>query len=247
MSKTTWSNRAFTSLLSLWGFLIMAATGVVLYIVPQGRIAYWTEWTLLGLTKEQWGAVHVLSMFLFLGAIGFHLYFNWKPLIGYLKSRVTKRFGARRELGTSLLVAWVFIVSGLLSMGPLGYLLDLEDTIKDSWVASPDDEPPFGHAELLRLDAFCKKTRIPIHAALSVLEAAGYEGVTPERTLVELARENGTSPRDLYLQIQHLRARPQPETPDPATDHSGSQRVPETRSNSSRTASERAQSERSAL
>jgi hypothetical protein len=209
MTKKRWSNRALTSLLSLWGFMIMAGTGVVLYIVPQGRIAYWVEWTFLGLNKEQWGAIHILSMFLFLGAIGFHIYFNWKPLIGYLKSRATQRFGARRELIASLLVAVVFVASGILPVKPLGYLLDLEELIKESWVASPADEPPFGHAELLRLDIFCKKTHIPVAPALSALEAAGFSGVTPDRTLVDLARENDTSPRDIYLAIQHLEAPPE--------------------------------------
>ena len=34
-----WNKRGLTSLLTLGGFLVMSVTGLLLYIVPQGRIA----------------------------------------------------------------------------------------------------------------------------------------------------------------------------------------------------------------
>ena len=208
MKKANWNNRALTSLLSMVGFLIMSLTGLVLYVVPHGRIAYWVEWKFLGLTKEQWGDIHVLSMFLFLGAISFHIYFNWRPLIGYLKSRARKRLGARREFLVSLIVAIFFVVSGILELKPLGYLLDLEAGIKNSWIEGPDDEPPFGHAELLRLKALCRKSNIPLAEAIRTLKEKGLVGVEAGKPLVELARENGLSPRDVFRLIQHLEVTP---------------------------------------
>jgi len=206
MKKSRWSNRALTSLLTLWGFLIMALTGLVLFIVPHGRIAYWVEWNFLGLSKEQWGDIHSLGMFLFLVAGILHVYFNWKPLIGYLKNRARTSFALRAELVVASLIAVLFVVSSITHLKPLSYVLDLGAHIKDSWVASPDDEPPFGHAEILSFKVFCKKTRIPLDEAMAVMNASGIEGVDESKLLVDIARANGMSSRDLYLKIQHLEA-----------------------------------------
>jgi len=192
-------------------------TGLVLYVVPQGRISYWVEWTFLGINKEQWGAIHVLSMFLFLLSILFHLYFNWKPLMSYLKSRVAKRLGARPELALATLISVLFVVSGIWEFRPLSYLLDVEQKLKDSWVESAQDEPPFGHAELLKLSSLFKKTNIPVDKALEVLQAKGLTGVAADRILVELARDNDMSPRDVFLLVQSLERKPNLEVPDTGT------------------------------
>ena len=187
----------------------MTVTGLVLFVVPQGRIAYWVEWTFLGLNKEQWGDIHVLALFLFVGAGIAHLYFNWKPLMGYLKDRARKSFTLRPELVVATVVGALFVVSGIIHLKPLSYILDADAAIKDSWVASPDDEPPFGHAELLTLKVFCKKTHIPLGEAMAALEAAGISDVGASKALVDIARANDLSPRDVYLAIKHLEAPPE--------------------------------------
>lgn len=61
-------------------------TSIILYIVPQGRVAYWSNWQLWGLSKTQWGNIHVNIGILFLIAISFHIYYNWKPILFYLKN-----------------------------------------------------------------------------------------------------------------------------------------------------------------
>jgi hypothetical protein len=65
----------------------MMVTGVILYIVPHGRIAYWSDWRLFGLSKEEWGDIHVNLGLLFLLSIFLHLYFNWKPILLYLRNK----------------------------------------------------------------------------------------------------------------------------------------------------------------
>ncbi len=81
MGNSNWSGRAFTSLSSLVSFILLLFTGIILYIQPHGRVAYWIKWNFLGLEKDQWGNIHIFSGLLFLVAGGFHLYYNWKPLI----------------------------------------------------------------------------------------------------------------------------------------------------------------------
>jgi hypothetical protein len=52
MSTKTLHSRGFASLLTTFSFIVMSISGILLFIVPQGRIAEWTDWRMLGLTKS---------------------------------------------------------------------------------------------------------------------------------------------------------------------------------------------------
>lgn len=65
----------------------MTFTSVILYIVPHGRIAYWSDWHLFGLSKEEWGRIHNNLGVLFLLSLFLNLYYNWKPILFYLKNK----------------------------------------------------------------------------------------------------------------------------------------------------------------
>lgn len=56
--KNKQSARSLTAFLVTWSFVVLTVNGIVLYVVPQGRIAYWVHWSLVGMEKEQWGWVH---------------------------------------------------------------------------------------------------------------------------------------------------------------------------------------------
>ena len=62
----------------------MLLISVILYIVPQGRVAYWADWRLWGLIKSHWGNIHINLVLLFLIAVSLHIYYNWKPPISKL-------------------------------------------------------------------------------------------------------------------------------------------------------------------
>ncbi|HKI81481.1 MAG TPA: DUF4405 domain-containing protein, partial [Pseudodesulfovibrio sp.] len=80
--------RKITSLTALLSFAVTTLTSVILYIVPEGRVAYWADWHLLGMTKSQWGDVHTTVGTLFLAALLLHIWLNWKPLMNYMKNRM---------------------------------------------------------------------------------------------------------------------------------------------------------------
>jgi hypothetical protein len=98
MKERNWSGRAFTSLCSLLSFILLCNTGIILYIEPHGRVAYWIKWHFLNLEKDQWGNIHVYSGLLFLIAGGFHIYYNWKPLVEYLSGKIKSVLRYKREL-----------------------------------------------------------------------------------------------------------------------------------------------------
>ena len=79
--------RKITSLTALVSFLLLILNSVVLYIVPHGRVAYWSDWHLWGLNKTEWGNQHIIIGILFLLALFLHIYYNWKPIVSYLKNK----------------------------------------------------------------------------------------------------------------------------------------------------------------
>jgi len=208
MKVKGWSGRTFTSLCSLASFILLCITGIILYVEPHGRVAYWTKWSLAGLEKDQWGNIHIFSGLLFLVAGGFHLYYNWKPLIQYLSSKAASSMRYKRELVVSSLILCWIIVSGIWSLPPLAYVSDMGEAIKRSWVISPDLEPPFGHAELVSLQTFCKKQRIPLDQAMAELRKAGFKVNSPRETLAEVAETKGTSGMGVYAVIKKLETKP---------------------------------------
>lgn len=42
--------RRLTSLTALTSFVLLLVTSVVVYLAPQGRVAYWADWRLWGLS-----------------------------------------------------------------------------------------------------------------------------------------------------------------------------------------------------
>ena len=196
--------RPTISLLTAWSFGVMCLTGWVLYIEPHGRVAYWSNWTLMGLGKEQWDAVHVVSSVLFVTVSSVHLGLNWTPFVGFLRRRIGGGFRLRRELGVSLAIVLFVVVSAIAHVPPLDYIIDLNEWAKSSWVRSPADSPPFGHAEMHSLASFCRKMRIDLDKAVSALQTNGIVVTSTDETLEAIASDNGTTPATLYRWIRPL-------------------------------------------
>ena len=210
--NSRWYPRSLTSLSVMAGFLIMSLSGVVAFVNPQGRIAYWTDWSMLGLTKEQWGDIHILSSLLFVVAGVIHIYYNWRPLMNYLGQKVASGRKHQREIAITILLSLVIVASAIWKIPPLSYLLDLNAYVKELWVVHKDYEPPFGHTELLSLKVFCQKTNIPLEAAMAALKEQRLAGVEADRLLKDIARANNTSPMAVYRLIKGLEAKLQPST-----------------------------------
>ncbi len=187
-----------------WGFIVMVFTGLILYLVPAGRIANWVNWTLLGLSKDQWGQIHILFCFVFLISGGFHVYFNWKPLIKYIYSKTKKEFNLGKEMIISLVVSVVMIVIATAEIPPFHYVFEFSDFLKDSWIVSEEYEPPLGHAELLSLKTFTTKQGIDLKKAIEELKNNDIVVSADKDSLGKIAMENDMSPLDVYRVIKKL-------------------------------------------
>ena len=196
--------RALTALFSLSGFILMTVTGIILYIEPAGRIAYWTDWQLFGLDKSQWGNIHIISSFLWVVAGAFHLYFNWNVLMAYIYRKAKAGRRLKRELVTAVVVTVIVCVGSVIPIQPFKAFLDLGESIKESWITQPEYEPPFGHAEMLSLKTFCKKLNIDLAQAMTMLQQKGINVDSPEQAVESIAIKNNTSPMAMYIAIREL-------------------------------------------
>lgn len=193
--------RAFVTLYVTLSFLLLAASGVVLYVSPPGRVANWSRWTLGALDRHQWQAVHTVLALLFVLAGAFHLWFNWRIFWAYVRSRLAEGIRMKREL--ALASALVVAIAGLTlaDLPPFGAVMDLGERAKDSW-STAGGEPPVPHAELLTLERLAATTQIPLDRVLANLEAAGIRGADPKTTVAALASAHGLTPRDVWVRLK---------------------------------------------
>ena len=202
MKEKGFNKRGFITFLTLVSFLMMVITGIVLYIVPEGRIAYWVDWKLLGLTKKDWGNIHMLFSLLFFISGSFHIYFNWKPLVNYIINKISGGLKLKKEMAIAASLSIFILFSAIFQIPPLAYYIDLNEYIKKSWIISREYEPPFGHAEELSLKTFTSKMRIDLDKALVELKKKGIKVEDTEYSLEKIARGNKTSPMKLYAVIK---------------------------------------------
>jgi len=189
--------RRTTSLTMLISFVLLVLTSVILYIVPHGRVAYWSDWHLWGLSKTQWGNLHINLGFLFLLAGVLHMFYNWNPMIAYMKNKAKQLKIFTADFNIALILTIVISIGTLFNIPPMSTVIDFGESIKET-AAKKYGEPPYGHAELSSLKLFAKKTSLDLQAAKQLLIDAGIQGVEDNITLGELAKLNKTNPKALF-------------------------------------------------
>ncbi len=193
--------RKTTSLTTLLSFILLLATSIILYVTPQGKVAFWANWKILGLDKERWGALHTNIGILFIVAGAIHTILNWKPIVAYLRNRAqrirvfTADFNA--ALGATLFIA----LFTLWELPPVNAIQDFGESIKTA-ASQKYGEPPYGHAETSSLKSFCSRTGIDLQEALSKLQMARLKGVSEQATLADIALANALSPQQVYALFQ---------------------------------------------
>ncbi len=197
--------RKTVSLTTFLAFVVLAVSGTVLYVVPQGRVANWAGWSLAGLSKDDWGGLHIATALLFLVAGVWHTVLNWKLIVTYLRDRANRLRVLTPDFLAALVVTVAVSVTALLGVPPLSWVLDLNASLRDS-AARTWGEPPYGHAELSSLTAFTAQAGLDADRALELLRQGGMKVDGPEQTLAAIAAANRVTPQKVYEAIQPARA-----------------------------------------
>ena len=132
-AERQFSLRGFTSMLLMLCLLMVLASGITLYLAPRGRVANWTSWTALLLSRPQWVAVHINASVLFVVASVTHLAMNWSRLVGYVKKRARLRINMTRELASAVAVASLIFAATILELSPISLPVEFRYEVRDSW------------------------------------------------------------------------------------------------------------------
>jgi len=201
MNPTTrprFSWRALISMCVAFSFVVLVGSGVALFLAPSMRLARDTNWQMWGLTKPEWLDLHLVFSALFLIVAMVHTFFNWRPLVTYLKDRATQRPGFRWEWIVALLLSVVVFVGVRREAPPFSWLLDWRVTFHGGHFHGARSPRPemggeaqhgggFGQKTLAQ---YCAEQRLDIETALARLQANGIKARGPT-TLRQLADENG--------------------------------------------------------
>lgn len=196
-SKFHW--RGMTSLTVTAAFLVLATTGVILYFTPQGRVAHWTGWTVLGLGKEQWSGIHITASIVFVVSSLFHVYFNWCLLVNYIVMK--RKLHLKRELAAALLIVLVVAAGTVVQVPPFSTIISINDRIKLYW-ENQNIQAPYPHAEDSTVQDFCERTGMSPERLMERFQSVGIVVNDPAvETLREIAEAAGFSPLELFSRI----------------------------------------------
>lgn len=127
--------RKITSFVMLYSFIIMVVSGAMLFISPFGRLSMMINWQIFGLGKMDYQALHLIFMLIFTIAGILHIFYNYKAIKNYLKTKSKKTV----ILTNSNIIALV-IVSGLFyatikHIEPLEGFVKMNKSFNEYWIA----------------------------------------------------------------------------------------------------------------
>lgn len=195
--KKTFQWRGWATFLLTISFIVDTLSGIILYIAPPGRIANWTNWAVWGLDKGQWEAIHTIFGYLLLIVAGLHLWYNWKMFMNFIWSKIQKALNLKWELVAATIVSLLVFLGTIWDIPPFSTTMNLGERFKESWEES-EAEVPIAHAELMSLQEFTEKIKVPLEQAIDALKAKGYQVKDAQQTLGEIAEQHNTSPDKLY-------------------------------------------------
>ncbi len=200
-NEKKFSFRGLVSVITAFCFIVLAFTGAILFIVPPGRFVNSVGWALMGLEKEQWQTMHACFALLFVVAGILHVYLNWRPLINYFKSRLSKRFALRWDWALALVLCVVLGIGVVTNLKPFTSLAQWKENLKQSWernyYAQLFPMPPADQLADMTLGQLAQETGVNLNNILYNLEIQGAKIDSTDALIGDLAAANNTTARHL--------------------------------------------------
>ncbi len=193
------SFRKLTSIFLGICFFILIFSGVILFIMPYGRVAYWTDWRFLGLNKDQWSEIHIVFSIGFFTTGFTHIFFNIKPLLFYLKK-------AKIEVFYTFLFTIFLLIGSIWNFKPFSILINFEENVKNSWIDNKI-APKIPHGELWSLKKLIKRMNINEEKALEALKDKGIKILSIKEKIKDIGKRNGVKPVVIYQILNNIKAK----------------------------------------
>lgn len=201
LSARSFRWRGFVTCLLSLSFLLSAASGVVLFVRPEGSLARWVGWSVLGAGKAEWEALHIAFVLLLLAIAPLHLWFNWRPFVAALAARLNRLSAAVRHPGPELAAAAALVAlvswGSLAGWQPFAAVDALRASIKDGRfvVTTP---PPAPNADRMTVRDVCDRVELAPDEAARNARQRGIVIGDPSKTLGGIAEELKMSPEEVF-------------------------------------------------
>ncbi len=186
----------FVSLSAGLSFITIFLSSAVLYFIPNRQVTAWTDWHFLGLDKQQWDNLHINLGILFLVMIIWHIYYNWKPIMHYLKVKKELKI-LTKEFNIAMISTLLFIVGTITMTLPFSILINIGNGIKAKNFLH-DANPPFSYAEYSSLYDFSLLMNLDIHTSVKLLKERGISVDSDKTTLKKIAKTNAITPKEIF-------------------------------------------------
>jgi len=194
------SLKKITSLTMLLAMFAMTFTGILLFITPPGRVANWTNWEILGMSKSLIGDIHSTFMVLFIVATILHIVYNLRPMISYMKNSAREFILFTKEMIVATVLTVVFLIGTIYEVAPFSTFLEFGEGIKNSW-EKQTTTAPYSHAELSSLEEFCLKMDYDLETIEEILKSKNIDYKVTQ-TLSLIAQKNSISPNKLFEMLK---------------------------------------------
>ncbi|MFO7692135.1 MAG: DUF4405 domain-containing protein [Vicinamibacterales bacterium] len=195
--------RRFVANLLLLSFLVSAVSGVVLFLRPEGSLARWVGWSVAGLDKKHWEAVHIVGVGAFLLVALVHVWYNRRPLVAYVRERASATGWPGRvvaptvELLAASAVMAAIVAGTLAEWQPGAAVMALRTAMRDGAFATVTP-PPLADADRLTLAELCARESVPEPEALRNARVHGIAVPATSLSLGAIARANNRTPEAVY-------------------------------------------------
>ncbi|MCD8553726.1 DUF4405 domain-containing protein [Seleniivibrio sp.] len=188
--------RKTTSMTALFSFIWLSFTGIIMYFMPPGRIAYWVDWHIFGLNKDNIGQTHTTVSMLFIVAMVLHVWLNFGAIVGYMRSKTRKLIVFTPETTAGLIIACVVFFGTIYGLAPFSTVNNALADFKEDYEYTVGN-PPYGHAELSTLPVLADRMKMDMGKIEQIMQEKGFTHDN-ESTFKDIAAKNGMNPAQLY-------------------------------------------------
>jgi len=187
--------------------ILAAGSGIVLFLRPEGSLARWTGWMVLGLDKKHWEAVHIVFVIAVLVVSAIHLWFNWRPLLSSVIELASRSPAHRQRMAVSweslaaLALTAVIFLAAVAPWWPVGSLTSLRSFVKDGGLAARVT-PPVPDADRLTVRDLCKTVALDERQAVERARVRGIEIRDSLQTVAAIASAHHLTPEEVFVALR---------------------------------------------
>ena len=133
-----------------------------------------------------------------------NIYYNWKPIVVYLKDKTSLINVFTANVDIALLFTLVFAIGTLFEIPPMSTTVNISESIKDA-VADKYGEPLYTHAELSSQKMFTRKEHLDLQKSVELLEHAGIWYKNNSQSIGKIANQNKLTPKQVYEIIKRAK------------------------------------------